>query len=162
LNDKEDNDSLRKIQCRIAETRDSREKEQFLAQSLIAIGANDATWSAADSAGCLREPPVSHILAAAVAYFGILDDSTTYPWVRGPLTVALVPKLPMCDICNGELARYDAQVTAASGMWGFMCSFCYRRNSSLTLGAGMGQYLLLDEKLPTWVQELLGQFTHQL
>lgn len=59
----------------------------------------------------------------------------------GMVDAVTVPELPMCDLCKGYKARFDAKT--AFGPWANMCWKCWYDNALNpgVTGTGIGQYL---------------------
>ena len=55
-------------------------------------------------------------------------------------TIAQVTQLPQCDICTGQVAKYDAMTVR--GPWAFMCQGCFE-DYGVGLGLGRGQEIVL-------------------
>lgn len=54
--------------------------------------------------------------------------------------VVYVSKLPMCDVCDMNVATYDGRTK--QGPWAYMCKECYK-SIGVGLGIGKGQQLVV-------------------
>ena len=55
-------------------------------------------------------------------------------------TKVKVAVLPKCDICQNEIAKYDAMTTR--GPWAYQCESCFA-DYGVGLGLGKGQELVV-------------------
>lgn len=67
-------------------------------------------------------------------------------------TEVQVAKMPPCDMCSSRghhaLAQYDARIMAGpwAGTWGYLCETDWKSYTYQTLGTGIGQRLIFDQK----------------
>lgn len=119
--------------------------------------ANQIVWPA-DPLGEHPRPPDEHLLdhLTRQEFSGRGDTSMLAEFEARPEagTVAVMygPKLPECDMCHREPARYDGPVSdTGDPPWGWMCSSCFAEHSTGRFGLGIGQYLMLPTEIPDHV-----------
>lgn len=103
-------------------------------------------WDAVTKDGRLRVPDDEHFLEAMITSCELEPEMSRRSFSGRSGVAALIWQRPICDMCNEEVARYDAEVVPMSA-WGNMCEGCYRMNSRRVLGLGVGQYLFSSDEL---------------
>jgi hypothetical protein len=125
-------------------------------------------WPATEDT-VLRVPPEEHILDHLVRTEVIFtrDDFLLLPDYQlkyeGPGTVALLEKLPTCDVCAARerrvsTARYDAVMVARLDRpWAYMCPLCFAEQGPAHLGTGLGQYLFATAEITPEIWDRVAQ-----
>lgn len=100
-------------------------------------------WLAFDNHGAAIVPPIEHVIDRLLVEAGLRSASKFG-------TVAVVWSLPACDLCRGNLARYDMRVLSKSGAahWANACVEHARAIGPKELGPGLSTYLMLAAEVP--------------
>lgn len=113
--------------------------------------------------GTLTPPPWQHVLDRLIRseVSGHTAEIETELMLHPDTgTVAVLVKLPDCDICKRDglnnPARYDGPTgRQTTALWGNMCPDHYEQHSTGRLGIGEGQYLMLTSEIPSTVWDAL-------